>query len=109
MGLFTKEDIREEEKIIELIGRRVAAEEADALEKEYQAIGIKDCFLFMVNEDELIDCTYKSNAACFTNYSCKPNMESRIINLRGKNSIIYISLHAIKNGIFSSIVIRTCD
>ena len=35
LGLFTKEDIGEDVMIIELIGRRVAAKEADALEKHY--------------------------------------------------------------------------
>jgi SET domain-containing protein len=107
--LFAEEDIGEDEKIIELIGRRVAAEEADALEKQYHAIGIKDCFLFMVDEHELIDCTHKSNAARFANHSCKPNMEAKIIKSGGKNRVIYVSLRAVKNGVFSSVVIEICD
>ena len=35
LGLFIEEDIREDETIIKLIKRRVAAEEADALKKQY--------------------------------------------------------------------------
>ena len=108
LGLFTKEDIGEDEMIIELIGRRVVAAEVDALEKYYQGIGIKECFLFTVNKHNIIDCTHKSNTARFANHSCKPNMEARIIKLRGKNCVIYFSLRAIKKGVFPSVVIRTC-
>jgi SET domain-containing protein len=35
LGLFTKEDIREGEQIIKLIGRRDVAKKADALEEGY--------------------------------------------------------------------------
>ena len=35
LGLFTKEDIREDEIIIKLIGRRVIVKEVDTLEKYY--------------------------------------------------------------------------
>jgi hypothetical protein len=35
LGLFTKEDIREDKIIIKLIGRRVIVKEVDALEKYY--------------------------------------------------------------------------
>lgn len=109
LGLFIEEDIREDETIIELIGKRVATEEADALEKQYQAIGIKDCFLFTVNEHEVIDCAHKSNAARFANHSCKPNIKAKIIKLRGKNCVIYFSLRAIEKGVFSSVIIGTCE
>ncbi|KAH8790902.1 hypothetical protein F5882DRAFT_291677, partial [Hyaloscypha sp. PMI_1271] len=98
LGLFTEEDIREDEMIIELIGRRVTVEEVDALEKHYQGIGIKECFLFTVDEYDIIDYTHKSNAARFANYSCKPNIEAKIIKLRGKNSVIYFSRRAIEKG-----------
>lgn len=109
LGLFIEEDIGEGEKIIELIGRRVAAEEVDALEKRYQEIGIKDCFLFAVDEHEVIDCTHTSNAARFANHSCKPNMEAKIVKSRGKNGVMYFSRRSIGKGVFSSIIIRTCE
>lgn len=109
LGLFTEEDIGEDEMIIELIGRRVTVEEVDALEKHYQGIGIKECFLFTVDEHDVIDCTHKSNAARFANHSCKPNIEAKIIKLRGKNSVIYFSRRAIKKGMFSSVIIGTCE
>ena len=108
LGLFTKEDIGEDEMIIELIGRRVAAAEVDALEKHYQGFGIKECFLFTVDKHDVINCTHKSNAARFANHSCKPNMEARIIKFGGKNCVIYFSLRAIKKGVFPPAIIRTC-
>jgi hypothetical protein len=46
LGLFTEEDIGEDEMITELIGRRVAAEDVDALEKHYQGIGNKECISY---------------------------------------------------------------
>jgi SET domain-containing protein len=72
-------------------------------------MGIKGCFLFTVDEHEVIDCTRKSNAACFANHSCKPNIEAKIIKLRGKNRVIYFSRRVIEKGVFSSIVTRTCE
>jgi SET domain-containing protein len=108
LGLFTKEDIGEDKIIIELIGRRVAAVEVDILEKLYQGISIKEYFLFMVNKYNIINCIYKSNTARFTNYSCKSNIEVRIIKFRGKNYIIYFLLYIIKKGIFPPAIIRIC-
>jgi len=81
--------------------------EIDTLEKHYQGIDIKEYFLFTIDKYDIIDYTYKSNAARFANYSYKPNIEARIIKFGKKNYIIYFLLRAIKKDIFPPDIIRT--
>ncbi|MDK6203498.1 SET domain-containing protein [Oligella urethralis] len=94
-GVFAIRDIPKDTLIIEYTGRRISAEEADAMwpvdpDDPYHT------FFFSLSSGETIDGGTKGNAAKWINHSCEPNCEAR----EGKNGYrVYIySLRDIKQG-----------
>lgn len=64
-GLFARKKLKQDSMVIEYRGDLLRRTAADAREKAYQAAG-KDCYLFTVNEDCVIDATMTGGIGRFT-------------------------------------------
>jgi SET domain-containing protein len=57
-------------QVIEYIGEVIRSKTADNREKQYEATGIGSSYLFRVDNDNVIDATFKGNLARFINHCC---------------------------------------
>ncbi|XP_047130948.1 uncharacterized protein LOC100210554 isoform X1 [Hydra vulgaris] len=88
-GLFCKKTIEAGEMIIEYSGEKIRSSLTDRREKYYEKKGY-GCYMFRIDDTDVVDATTKGNAARFINHSCEPNCFSRIISIDGcKKIIIY--------------------
>ena len=71
-GVFAARTIRKGADIIEYRGRRVSAEQADAL-PDSDSGNPFHTFLFELNDGRVIDAAVRGNAARWINHSCQPN------------------------------------
>lgn len=75
-GVFATRRIREGKVITEYIGEPITHEEAD---RRYDdSDGRHHTFLFVVNDDVVLDARRRGNDAKYINHSCEPNCESVI-------------------------------
>lgn len=76
-GVYAVRPIRKGTRIVEYLGDRISHQEADA---RYESKGPDDghTFLFVVDEDTVIDAGVGGNEARFINHSCAPNCETII-------------------------------
>eukprot|EP01130_Rhizamoeba_saxonica_P011101 TRINITY_DN4598_c0_g1_i1.p1 TRINITY_DN4598_c0_g1~~TRINITY_DN4598_c0_g1_i1.p1 ORF type:complete len:919 (-),score=236.40 TRINITY_DN4598_c0_g1_i1:49-2415(-) len=72
-GLFALEPIKQDEIVLEYIGEIIRQSVADDREKKYGQLGIGSSYLFRIDEDNIIDATFKGNLARFINHCCDPN------------------------------------
>ncbi len=70
-GLFALEPIETNDMVIEYIGEVIRQRVADTREKRYERMGIGSSYLFRIDEDTIIDATFKGNLARFINHSCE--------------------------------------
>ncbi|HKE43376.1 MAG TPA: SET domain-containing protein-lysine N-methyltransferase [Steroidobacteraceae bacterium] len=84
-GVFALRRIRKGTRVIEYAGERVSHQEADR-RYESREPGNNHTFLFILDDQIVIDAGVSGNEARFINHSCEPNCESVI---EGENIYIY--------------------
>jgi uncharacterized protein len=80
-GVFATRRIPKGARVIEYLGERVSHGEADRRYEEKDA-NDNHTFLFIVDDDTVIDAGVDGNDARFVNHACQPNCESVIEDAR---------------------------
>ncbi|KAJ8388344.1 hypothetical protein AAFF_G00134980 [Aldrovandia affinis] len=96
-GLFCKRNIDAGEMVIEYSGNVIRSVLTDKREKYYDSKGI-GCYMFRIDDYEVVDATMHGNAARFINHSCEPNCYSRVINIEGQKHIVIFAMRKIYRG-----------
>ncbi|XP_066495898.1 histone-lysine N-methyltransferase 2A [Tiliqua scincoides] len=96
-GLFCKRNIDAGEMVIEYAGNVIRSILTDKREKYYDSKGI-GCYMFRIDDSEVVDATMHGNAARFINHSCEPNCYSRVINIDGQKHIVIFATRKISRG-----------
>ncbi|KAJ3597705.1 hypothetical protein NHX12_001222 [Muraenolepis orangiensis] len=96
-GLFCKRNIDAGEMVIEYAGNVIRSVLTDKREKYYDSKGI-GCYMFRIDDFDVVDATMHGNAARFINHSCEPNCYSRVINVEGQKHIVIFALRKIYRG-----------
>ncbi|XP_041427295.1 histone-lysine N-methyltransferase 2A isoform X2 [Xenopus laevis] len=96
-GLFCKRNIDAGEMVIEYSGNVIRSILTDKREKYYDGKGI-GCYMFRIDDSEVVDATMHGNAARFINHSCEPNCYSRVIPIDGQKHIVIFAMRKIYRG-----------
>uniref|UniRef100_A0A8C8H0E0 Histone-lysine N-methyltransferase n=1 Tax=Oncorhynchus tshawytscha TaxID=74940 RepID=A0A8C8H0E0_ONCTS len=96
-GLFCKRSIDVGEMVIEYSGNVIRSVLTDKREKYYDGKGV-GCYMFRIDDYEVVDATVHGNAARFINHSCEPNCYSRVINVDGQKHIVIFATRKIYRG-----------
>uniref|UniRef100_A0A671WR88 [histone H3]-lysine(4) N-methyltransferase n=1 Tax=Sparus aurata TaxID=8175 RepID=A0A671WR88_SPAAU len=96
-GLFCKKTIDAGEMVIEYSGNVIRSVLTDKREKYYDGKGI-GCYMFRIDDYEVVDATMHGNAARFINHSCEPNCYSRVITVDGQKHIVIFASRRIYCG-----------
>ncbi|GAB6024314.1 hypothetical protein CHUAL_014238 [Chamberlinius hualienensis] len=97
LGIYSKRGFEAGEQVMEYAGEVIRPVLADQREKFYQSKGV-DCYMFRIDEREVIDATIQGNLARFINHSCEPNCYSKLLTVENKKHIAIFALRRIVAG-----------
>ncbi|KAH3744725.1 Histone-lysine N-methyltransferase SETD1B-A [Pelomyxa schiedti] len=98
-GLFTMEPIEKEDLVIEYIGEIIRQKTADTREQRNNRAGLGgSSYMFRIDDEVIIDATWKGNLARFINHSCSPNCYAKIIPFEGTKKIVIYAKYPIDVG-----------
>ena len=86
-GLFTTEDVKEGDFVIEYIGEVLEEEEYLRRKDQYAQCGQRHYYFMNIGNGEVIDAARKGNFGRFINHSCDPNCETQKWMVRGELTI----------------------
>eukprot|EP00794_Sanderia_malayensis_P011403 gene11403-12590_t len=96
-GLFCKRKIEAGEMVIEYAGSVIRGTLTDKREHYYDGKGY-GCYMFRIDDRNVVDATLFGNEARFINHSCEPNCYSRIVTVDGNKHIIIFASKRILPG-----------
>lgn len=102
-GLFAKEDILENEIILQYIGERITPDKADAREAKLLKKGIDLFYFYAVDENVVIDATNKNCKVKFINHGCSPNCKAGIYKIDGEKRVFIYTLRPVARGMFKEL------
>jgi uncharacterized protein len=79
LGVFALRRIRKGTRIIAYLGERITPDEADRRYDD-DSMAHHHTFLFVVDDETVIDARVDGNDARFINHACQPNCESVVTN-----------------------------
>jgi histone-lysine N-methyltransferase SETD1 len=91
IGLFTLENLKPKDIVIEYVGEIIRNQVADKREKSYKDKGIDDCYMFRLDDQYIIDATFFGGKARYLNHSCDANCFAKIINVDNQKHIIILA------------------
>lgn len=76
-GIFARKSIPHDTPLFEYRGDSVRSLVADLREARYRVEG-RDCYLFRLNDDAVLDATTLGSISRFTNHCCQPSLYTRV-------------------------------
>jgi len=86
--LFTLEDLKKDEILVEYVGEIINNKVSDHREKIYKEKGIGDCYMFRLADDLVIDATFFGGKARYLNHSCDANCYAEQLTVNNEQHII---------------------
>lgn len=83
-GLFAEQPFKKGDVVAEYVGECVGLPVADAREKLYQDMRIKD-YQFRLDDSQIIDATMKGGLGRYINHNCNPNCKTTILSGKPPN------------------------
>lgn len=96
-GLMAREFIPADTMIIDYRGDSIRKPLADKRERLYKACG-KDCYLFAASDEFVVDATDVGCIARFCNHSCAPCLYTKILEVGGRQRLVFITREDIPPG-----------
>lgn len=98
-GLFARVDLPRDCVICEYNGVRFRQASADAVEADYNARGMDGaCYLFRMDDDNIVDATFDGGPARFINHCCEPNAYSKTSTVGSGRRILIMAATDISRG-----------
>ena len=97
LGIFAMRDIEVGDMIIEYTGQVIRPFMCDIKEALYESKGI-GCYMFKIDQNQVVDGTMSGNASRFINHSCQPNCASKIVIIELKKRILIFARRKILMG-----------
>lgn len=98
IGLFTHDNLKPKDIVIEYVGEIIRNQVADQREKRYKDKGIGDCYLFRLDDQYIIDASFFGGKARYLNHSCDANCSAKIITVDNQKHIIIRAKKHIRAG-----------
>ncbi|DBA76675.1 TPA: hypothetical protein ACH3X2_008711 [Trebouxia sp. C0005] len=96
-GLIARAEMKQDSMVVEYRGDLLRPKMSDDRQKLYNRIG-KDCYLFNVNDDVVIDATMSGAVGRFTNHCCAPSMYTKVLEVEGESRLVFFARTDIKPG-----------
>ena len=97
LGLFATKTLEQHELILEYVGLVIGHAVSEIFEKEHEAEQL-GCYMFKMQDDEIVDSTKIGNNARFINHSCDPNCYAQIVNHNHESRVVIIAGRKINCG-----------